>query len=129
MTTTTSADTSAATDTPITTFTSATTTTTTTTTALLSEQAFEVRLAHLVASRAFNKDHPRRAKGLRQHVKCLLQSEKDSDSINRNSIIRIRIKIRNNQEDNIIIDNLKEREKNNPSLEKNNLLLEEEKIP
>ncbi|RPB23691.1 hypothetical protein L211DRAFT_879921 [Terfezia boudieri ATCC MYA-4762] len=75
MTTITSSDTSAATDTPITTSTSATTTTTTTTTtALLSEQAFEVRLAHLVASGAFNKDHPRRAKGLCQHVKRLLQS-------------------------------------------------------
>ncbi|KAF8428721.1 hypothetical protein EV426DRAFT_283095 [Tirmania nivea] len=57
MATTTSADTSAATDTPTTT--SASTTTTTIPAALLSEQAFEVRLAHLVASRAFNKDHPR----------------------------------------------------------------------
>ncbi|KAF8434427.1 hypothetical protein BGX38DRAFT_1275462 [Terfezia claveryi] len=55
--------------------------------------------------------------------------EKNSDSINKNSIIKIKIKIKNNQENNIIINNLKEREKNNPSLEKNNLLLEEEKIP
>ena len=41
---------------------------------VLSDSEFESRLSHLVARGLFNDDHPWRAKGLRQHVKRLLQS-------------------------------------------------------
>jgi len=38
-----------------------------------SGNAFEARLNHLVLSGAFNEDNPRRAKGLRQHIKMCLK--------------------------------------------------------